>query len=182
MLGSSVSGARRAVGLVLAVFLLSCGRRASDPPGRPGRGAPPPSIDLRPDVDDPWIPVHPGAVEVDEPIYWQLCGTGAPPRLVARRPLLVPLEADAVPRGVLIVRAVVGRKGYVARAQLLRVLPLPSHLSWEGPVAEALRGFRFWPAFHGGEPVAVYYNLTLMPESAFDHRAFPGGASPHGGG
>lgn len=167
---------------LLAALLLSCGRERDDLQERGGRGAPPPSISLLPDVDVPgtWIPVFPGEVREEETIYWQLCGGGTPPRMLERRRLLLPLEPAEVPRGVLIVRAVVARTGYVARVQLLKVLSLPSHLSWDEPVAEALRGFRFQPATHMGRPVPVYYNLTLLPESAFADprprraRAIPG--------
>jgi hypothetical protein len=85
------------------------------------------------------------------------------PRL--SEPLSVEWPASGDPSGarLLIVQAVLSERGRVARAHILRRRPADLELSEElrARLTEALRQADFEPARVRGEPVAVYYNLTI---------------------
>jgi TonB family protein len=60
-------------------------------------------------------------------------------------------------QGIVIVEAVIDRQGNVTEARILKPLPM-------GLDQEALRAIRLWkfkPGTLNGQPVPVYYNLTV---------------------
>jgi protein TonB len=58
---------------------------------------------------------------------------------------------------VVVIQAVIDETGKVARTRLLHGV----HPSLDQAAVEAIRTWRFEPALLDGEPVAVYYNLTI---------------------
>lgn len=72
-------------------------------------------------------------------------------------PRYTPKARKARVQGVVIVQAVIDRKGDVADVKVLK--GLPNGLS-EAAV-KAVKKWKFKPATLDGEPVAVYYNLTI---------------------
>lgn len=134
--------------VLLALLLtLSCG----PPPGdNRQEGHPPPPDQVEP---GPWFQVTPPPLGTPRgPVYHQ--GPKEPPEAVRWLPPPPQLEAE----GSLIVQLVVTERGRVARARVLRG---PEDEAAAELLAENLRQWRFEPARLRGEPVAVYYNVTL---------------------
>lgn len=59
--------------------------------------------------------------------------------------------------GVVVVQTVIAKDGSIARTRILKGV----HPSLDAAAVEAIRTWRFEPALLDGEPVAVYYNLTI---------------------
>ncbi len=60
-------------------------------------------------------------------------------------------------KGIVIVEAVIDRQGNVTEARILK--PLPMGLDLEA--LRAIRQWKFKPGTLNGQPVPVYYNLTV---------------------
>ena len=98
----------------------------------------------------------------------QLGGTGdtpvrvggnvkAPVVIVRVEPQYTEVARKARIKGIVIVEAVIDRQGNVTEARILKPLPM-------GLDQEALRAIRLWkfkPGTLNGQPVPVYYNLTV---------------------
>lgn len=120
--------------------------------------APPPPID---EEALPDIPVHPESLQcVGEERILRQHAAIAQPRLLAKKAIEYPPDHrpwDGKP-GVLIVQAVVAQDGRIARVKVLRG---PQDEILNQALAEAMKEWRFVPARVQGEPVAVYYVLTI---------------------
>lgn len=81
-----------------------------------------------------------------------------PPRKVEAAMPSYPEDArkDRV-EGVVVIQTVIDDRGKVARTRLLHGV----HPSLDQAAVDAIRTWRFEPALLDGEPVAVYYNLTI---------------------
>jgi protein TonB len=98
----------------------------------------------------------------------QLGGTGdtpvrvggnvkAPVIITRVEPEYTEIARKARIKGIVIVEAVIDRQGNVTEARILKPLPM-------GLAEEALRAIRLWkfkPGTLNGQPVPVYYNLTV---------------------
>lgn len=153
--------------LAAAVALAACGGGAGDDGHRPPSGhrpppgagkAPPPQVE-----PGPWLTVDPAEEQrlEERTVYHQ--GPRQPPVTVRRVPVILPIEPQEVPERPLIVQIVLSDSGRVARARLLHAPPILGLEQGvlETRLVEALRRFRYQPARLDGEPVAVYYNITL---------------------
>lgn len=149
--------------LIGALLLAGCGDLARSPepdasaPGGAGAAAgvaPSTPPHDSPAVTDPWLAVDPDELEPNETVYWE-ASRGPEIRRQARmdRPPGIDADSDHV-----VVRVVVTRSGRVAKAQIL--LGPPLHRI-EDELARTLRAWRFEPAVHRGQPVAVYMNLVV---------------------
>jgi TonB family protein len=105
----------------------------------------------------PWLTVDPKAESALDGalVYHQ---GPAPPKLLHRTAVHVPAGPGTLPRGAVIVEAVISREGRVVKA---RVLKAPKIEGLPNAVVESLREWRFEPARLAATPVAVYYVLTL---------------------
>ncbi|MEA2489427.1 MAG: periplasmic protein TonB [Acidobacteriota bacterium] len=80
------------------------------------------------------------------------------PQLVLRvEPVYTEAARIAHIRGIVIIEAVIDRKGYVQDARVLRALPMGLDQS----ALNAVRQWRFRPGTLNGNPVPVLYNLTI---------------------
>ena len=73
---------------------------------------------------------------------------------------LIPLSADALQgsrAGIVIIEAVIDRDGNVTEARVLK----PLALGLSDAALDAVRKWKFKPGTMNGQPVAVYYNLTV---------------------
>ena len=121
---------------------------------------PTPEVDLAA-VDDVWIdiPDAPPTVEPEEqqgPI--EVGGAVTKPvKIYAPQPRYSEIARKARIEGLVVVRAIIDRRGNVVDVQVIKDLPM-------GLTEEAVAVFRQWkfaPATLGGKPVDVYYNLTV---------------------
>jgi TonB family protein len=83
---------------------------------------------------------------------------GTQPQVVSRVSPTYPRAArDAAVEGVVVIRAIVRKDGRVDEAEIMRDLP------WGlGEAAkEAVKKWRFLPATYNGEPIDVYYTVTV---------------------
>lgn len=95
-----------------------------------------------------------GLKSPDGPLHGDL----TPPRVVHKVQPGYTEEARAERlQGVVIVRAVIAEDGSVEEVEALKELPLGLTES----AVEAVKQWRFEPATLDGEPIAVYYNLTI---------------------
>jgi protein TonB len=93
--------------------------------------------------------------------YVQVGGDITPPVvLYGPEPAYPELARKARLQGRVVVQAAIGRDGEVAAVRLIKGLPL----GLSEAVVEAIRSWRFEPALLSGEPVPVYYNLTVLYE------------------
>ncbi|HEX2224089.1 MAG TPA: TonB family protein, partial [Thermoanaerobaculia bacterium] len=81
-----------------------------------------------------------------------------PPKLERRVPVELQADASASSQGVAIAEVVISPQGRIARARILRA---PKVAGMTEAVVASLREWRFQPARLEGEPVAVYYAVTL---------------------
>jgi protein TonB len=103
-------------------------------------------------LDAPPPPAEPG----NGPVH--VIGDIVPPETVhAPRPRY-PEAAHRIGRnGLVVLQAVIDREGRVREVKVLRGAPL----GMTEAAVDAVRGWRFRPATRDGEPVAVYYQLTV---------------------
>lgn len=88
----------------------------------------------------------------------QVEGDVTPPRVLFKEPPPYPAEAKANrTEGIVVVQTVIDRSGLIEDVKVLR--GAPDGLT-EAAV-DAVRQWRFEPALLDGQPVAVYYNLTI---------------------
>jgi len=89
------------------------------------------------------------------------------PRVVEKvMPSYPPEAREARLQGVVIVTAVIAEDGSVGEVEVLKGLPMGLSES----AVEAVKQWRFEPATLDGEPVAVYYNLTINFRLAKDKK------------
>lgn len=131
---------------------IGCGQGS---PARPSNLPAPPRIQ-----PGPWLIVDTAASRAleEHPIYHQ---GPAPPKLQARVPVRAPTESVPLRQQYLIVEAVISSEGRVVRARVLRAPEI--EVSTES-LLEALREWKLQPARLKGEPVAVYFTLTVPIE------------------
>jgi len=88
----------------------------------------------------------------------QVGGQVVPPvRIYAPNPQYTGRARQARLQGVVIVQTVIDKEGHVTSAKVLKGLGM----GLDESAAKTLRKWRFEPATLHGEPVAVYYNLTV---------------------
>lgn len=106
----------------------------------------------------PAVPVvaPPAAPVNDAPI--QVGGAVLKPEVLVRtEPRYTELARRARVEGVVVIRAVIDERGYVTDVQLLRGQPMGLDQS----AMDAVKTWRFKPATLHGQPVKVYFNLTV---------------------
>lgn len=81
-----------------------------------------------------------------------------PPTLEHRVAAEVPVAGLTSPPGVAIAEVVISPDGKIARARILRA---PDLAGLTDAVVTSLRDWRFQPAHLEGQPVAVYYTVTI---------------------
>lgn len=81
----------------------------------------------------------------------------APVKIHAPQPQYTPIARKARIQGVVIAQAVIDEEGNVASLEVLKGLPM----GLSETAVEAMERWKFEPATLNGEPVAVYYNLTV---------------------
>jgi len=81
----------------------------------------------------------------------------APVKVYDPQPEYTEMARKARIQGVVIVQATIDKQGNVTAAKILKGLPM----GLDQAALEAVEQWRFEPATLHGEPVAVYYNLTL---------------------
>lgn len=107
-------------------------------------------------ASDGWIVLSESPSATGEPLV--VAGEVVPPQAVHRvSPDFAPLDGIRVPQGVTIVQAVIGADGTVERVRVLRSV----HPEFDRAILAAVSQWKFEPATLDGEPVAVYYNLTM---------------------
>lgn len=82
----------------------------------------------------------------------------APIKLHAPRPHYTEEARRARIQGAVLVQAIIDREGNVRDVKLLKGLGA----GLDESAMETVLGWKFKPAMRGGEPVPVYYNLTVM--------------------
>jgi TonB family protein len=146
-------------GMALSLSLLT---GCEQEPSRSRPSAPPSQAGpVRREEPGAWLTVDPEALRLarEGTIYHQ---GPAPPILQHRAPVEIPVDdPDALPQGTVIVEVVITSEGKVAQARVLRALPVEG---LSAAIVASLRQWRFEPARLKGEPVAVYYTLTLRSE------------------
>jgi protein TonB len=80
-----------------------------------------------------------------------------PEILVKNQPRYTELARRANIEGVVVLKAIIDERGYVTDLQVLKDLPM----GLDKAAVEAVRTWRFKPATLHGQPVKVYYNLTV---------------------
>ncbi len=98
-----------------------------------------------------------GALRATEPVFLTADITTPAPITVPRPAYPSGARAFNV-EGPLVLRVVIDREGLPREPRLLEALPAPT-LSYTA--LEAVKRWRFKPAMRAGEPVAVYYSLTI---------------------
>jgi TonB family protein len=88
---------------------------------------------------------------------WLLQQVVPPVKLYAPVPQYTDSARKALIQGVVIVQAIVDRKGDVRDAEILKGLPL----GLDAATIEAVCSWKFRPAWLEGKPVDVYYNVTI---------------------
>lgn len=88
-----------------------------------------------------------------------------PPRLLERRAVVLPVPPEQVPAAPILLQAVVTGEGRVTKFRVLRSPPLPLGTDVrDARIVEALQRVRFAPARLRGEPVPVYFSMSLEIE------------------
>lgn len=110
-----------------------------------------------PTPEPPWLVVNEQAIQEkpDRQIFYQ---GPKPPRPIRTPPVQMAVPQDQVPHGVWLVYLALSEKGEVLKAQLMKG---PPGIEIDGPLVEALRGWRFHPAVLKDKPVAVYFARTF---------------------
>ena len=162
----AIPGAWPMVTLIATGLLIACGGNQPGGPGsasedsRSGR----PTTASSPVEPGPWIIVDRDVARrlEGQPVYHQ--GPQEPPVAVRRRPVELPVSPDDTPEAPLLVKVLLGDGGRVAKVRVLRSpsIPLLEPGVLEQRLVETLRDFRFEPARLDGEPVPVYYSLSLQ--------------------
>lgn len=92
----------------------------------------------------------------DKPI--QVGGAVLKPEVIVRtEPRYTELARKARVEGMVILKAIIDERGYVTDVQLLRGQPM----GLDQAAMDAVRTWRFKPATLHGQPVKVYFNLTV---------------------
>lgn len=123
-----------------------------------------PDSEPAPGVEEPVAPIPaPAAVPALPPgrtsrVFAAVPAGGTQPRVTEQRHPRYPLLARrAGTEGAVVIRAIIRRDGSVGEIEILQDLP-----NGLGEAArEAVRGWRFDPATWRGEPIDVYYTVTV---------------------
>ncbi len=138
---------------------------ASDEPGEPATQEEPPTASM-PEVPEPSEQaeisesptVEPERPAVQGGIYPGVPPGGTDPVVVDRVLPRYPRSARASGiEGTVVVRAVVRRNGRASNVEIIKDLPY----GLGEAAASAVRRWRFRPATYQGEPIDVYYNVTV---------------------
>ena len=78
-------------------------------------------------------------------------------KIVYPSPLYTEIARKARIQGVVIVEAIIDKKGDVTNVKILKGLPMGLDLA----AVDAIKRWKFKPATLNGKPVAVIYNLTV---------------------
>ncbi len=89
-----------------------------------------------------------------------------PVRVRAPQPQYTNIARRACIQGVVVVEAIIDKEGNVTDVKLLKSLPL----GLGDAAAKAIMGWKFKPATLHGNPVDVYYNLTVNFTLPNSHR------------
>ena len=116
----------------------------------------PVAADLDADLVRPILEAPPPSPPEDGPVY-VIGGIEPPEALEAPRPRYPDLAHQVGRDGLVVLQAVIDRQGLVREVQVLRGAPF----GMTEAAVEAVRSWRFRPATRDGEPVAVYYQLTV---------------------
>ena len=118
--------------------------------------------EIEPDLEMPdsdilfGIPEAPPPMEPTGPI--RVGGDVKPPaKIVYPSPQYTEIARKARIQGVVIVEAIIDKKGDVTNVKILKGLPMGLDLA----AVDAIKRWKFKPATLNGKPVAVIYNLTV---------------------
>jgi len=102
---------------------------------------------------------EPAVAETDEPEEPLQIGGDvlAPIRIHAPQPQYTEAAKKARIQGVAIAQAIVDKEGNVTDVKILKGLPM----GLDHEALKAIRTWKFEPATRNGEPVSVYYTITL---------------------
>ena len=108
--------------------------------------------------DGPGTGDGPGAGEGQEegPVYITV-GITRPEILRKVDPRYTEMARRAGVQGTVIIEAIIDEKGNVTAQRVLKALPM----GLDQAAMDAIRQWRFKPAYRGSEPVKVYYTLTV---------------------
>ena len=81
----------------------------------------------------------------------------APKKISGPDPVYTEVARRARIEGIVIIEAVIDRDGNVTEARVLK----PLALGLSDAALDAVRKWKFRPGTMNGQPVAVYYNLTV---------------------
>lgn len=129
--------------------------------------APPQVPPLPPRIDYdaiPWISLHPESLRgtPEDRIFHQHPTAKRPELLTRKEPAFS--ATDRLRPGIWIVESVIGKDGRIARFRILKG-PTTNEETVR-VLTDALREWRFQPATVEGEPIAVFYTLTVRVEPA----------------
>jgi protein TonB len=132
------------------------------PPGYPTQPGPAPSPTPTPIVGAAQLAARDeprrkeGGAKASEPL--RVGGEVAPPQLITRvQPEYTEAARQARISGIVIIEAIIDEEGRVVETRVLKGLPM----GLDKAATDAISQWRFRPATRNGEPVAVYFILTV---------------------
>lgn len=110
------------------------------------------------EVTPPGAVAPPAPAEPSQGVYTAVPAGGTPPEVVDRvKPRYPQMARRAGTEGVVIIRAIIRRDGTIDDVQVIQDLP-----NGLGDAAQdAVEQWRFHPATYRGEPIDVYYTVTI---------------------
>ncbi len=117
----------------------------------------PVALDAHVDLFDDLLDAPPPPPPAEEGPVYVIGGIEPPEALDAPMPRFPELARQVGRDGLVVLQAVIDREGRVQEVQVLRGAPF----GMTEAAVEAVRGWRFRPATRDGDPVAVYYQLTV---------------------
>lgn len=142
------------------LFLIACSPDGREPVAK-ASPAGPPSIDY---ASIPWVQLHPASLRgtAEDRIFHQHPTAKRPVRIAGKDPAFSAADHRFRP-GIWIVEVVIAKDGRIARYRILKG-PTTNEETVR-VLTDALREWRFQPATVEGEPIAVFYTLTVRVES-----------------
>lgn len=137
------------------LFLIAC-----SPDGRETAAAAPPRVDY---ASIPWFQLHSASLRgtAEDRIFHQYPRAKRPVRIAGKDPAFSAADHRFRP-GIWIVEVVIAKDGRIARFRILKG-PTTNEETVR-VLTDALREWRFQPAMVEGEPIAVFYTLTVRVE------------------